>query len=66
MKDEYDFSGAERGKFHQPDAEFYFPVYLRPEIAQFIEKLAGKKGVEAEALVNDWLEKDIRIVEAAS
>ena len=66
MKDEYDFSGGERGKFYRPDAEFCLPVYLRPEIAQFIEKLARKKGVEADALVNDWLENDLRIVEAAS
>ena len=65
MKDEYDFSGAERGKFYEADAQFYFPVYLRPDIAQFIDKVAGKKGIESEALVNDWLERDIRIVEAA-
>ena len=28
MKEEYDFSEAERGKFYRPDAEFDVPVYL--------------------------------------
>ena len=28
MKDEYDFSNAERGKFYQPGAQLNIPVYL--------------------------------------
>jgi len=64
MKKEYDFSKGVRGKFYRPDAEFYFPVYLRPEIARFIEQKAEEKGRDTETLVNDWLEEDIRIVES--
>lgn len=28
MKEEYDFSNAERGKFYRPDAQLNIPVYL--------------------------------------
>ncbi len=30
MKQEYDFSGGERGKFYHAEAEFDIPVYLAP------------------------------------
>lgn len=30
MKDEYDFSGAERGRFYRPGAELAPPVHLAP------------------------------------
>ena len=63
MKQEYDFSKGERGKFYKPDADFYFPVYLEPDVASFIEKMAGEKGSDTETVVNDWLKEDIRIVE---
>ena len=66
MKQEYDFSKGERGKFYRPDAQFCFPVYLEPEVASFIEKVAGKKGSDTETVVNDWLKEDIRIVETVS
>jgi hypothetical protein len=32
MKNEYDFSKAERGKFHRPDAKFFMPIYLDEEV----------------------------------
>jgi hypothetical protein len=31
MKDEYDFSNAERGKFYRPDVQLIPPVRLDPE-----------------------------------
>jgi hypothetical protein len=64
MKKEYDFSKGERGKFYHPDAELNFPVYLKPEIAEFIHNLAGEKDMEVETIVNDWLRKDIEFVQA--
>ena len=36
MKDHYDFSVAERGKFYRADAEFHFPVYLEPDGSEFL------------------------------
>jgi hypothetical protein len=55
MKEEYDFSKGERGKFFYPDAELCLPVYLEPDIADFMRKLAGQKDTDIEKLVNDWL-----------
>lgn len=63
MKEEYDFSGGERGKFYHEDAEFDLPIYLEPDIAAFLQKMAIKKGVEVETVVNDWLRKDMTFIE---
>jgi hypothetical protein len=43
MKDHYDFSTAERGKFYHADAESQFPVYLEPDINDFLTELAAKR-----------------------
>ena len=40
MKKEYDFSKGVRGKFYNPDGEFNLPIYLEPEIAEFVDKLS--------------------------
>jgi len=32
MKDEYDFSNAERGRFYHPDMQLKLPVYLDQEV----------------------------------
>ena len=63
MKQEYDFSGGERGKFYHPEAELDIPVYLDPDIAIFVRKIAAQKGVDVETLVNDWLRKDMAFLE---
>jgi len=62
MKKEYDFSKGKRGKFYRPGAELNFPIYLEPEIADFMRNIAGKKGTDVETIVNDWLKKDIELV----
>ena len=41
MKAEYDFSKGKQGKFYHPDAEFHLPVYLDPDVAEFMNKLAN-------------------------
>ncbi len=43
MKKQYDFSKGERGKFYHPDVEFKLPIYLEPEVAQFLLKALQKK-----------------------
>ncbi|MFQ5651318.1 MAG: hypothetical protein ACE5IY_15385 [bacterium] len=55
MKKEYDFSKGERGKFYHPGTEINLPVYLEPEIAEFIQKYAREKNVGTETSVNEWL-----------
>jgi hypothetical protein len=64
MKKEYDFSKGERGKFYHPDAELNIPVYLEPDVAEFIRKLAEAKNKDIENIVNDWLRRDIRLIES--
>ncbi len=63
MKKEYDFSKGERGKFYDPDAELCLPIYLEPDIADSMRKLAGEKDTDIEKLVNDWLRKNIDLIE---
>ena len=64
MKKEYNFSKGERGKFYHKSAEFNIPIYLEPDIADFMHKLAGKKNVEVEKIVNDWLRRNIGLLES--
>ena len=59
----YDFSKGVRGKFHNPEGEFNLPIYLEPEIARFIDKLASEKRVDRSQIVNRLLEKDREIIE---
>jgi hypothetical protein len=65
MKDEYDFSKAERGKFHRPNAVLAPPVHLDPEVLAFLTARAQARGVSLSALVNALLKKDIELIEAA-
>ena len=64
MKEEYDFSKGERGKFYNPDARLNIPVYLDPDVADFMQKLADKKERNIENIVNEWLRKDIGLIES--
>jgi hypothetical protein len=63
MKQEYDFSGGERGKFYHADAALDIPIYLDPDIAVFVQKVATKKGVDVGTIVNDWIRKDMAFLE---
>jgi len=64
MKKEYDFSQGERGKFYHPDLELLVPVYLEKDIAEFLQELSERKGTNIEKIVNDWLRKDIDLVQS--
>ena len=57
MRQQYDFSGGDRGKFFHPQAEISLPVHLEPDVTAFLLKVAAEKGVEVETLVNDWMRK---------
>lgn len=62
MNAQYDFSHGERGKFYHPDATFHLPIYLEPDIAEFLQAIAVKKQIAVDELVNNWLRKDIELV----
>jgi hypothetical protein len=66
MKDEYDFSKAERGKFFRPDAKLDVPVYLDTDVRDYLEARAKGKGVEVNEIVNDLLRKDIAMIEGVN
>jgi hypothetical protein len=65
MKDEYDFSKAERGRFHRSDAVLTPPVHLEAEVLAFLTARAEARGVSLSELVNALLKKDIELIEAA-
>jgi len=63
MKDEYDFSSAERGKFYKSDTTLNLPVYLDADVLNYLSAKAKTKGVEVNVIVNDLLRKDIDLIE---
>jgi len=65
MKDEYDFSKGERGKFYRPGAKFNLPVYLDDDVLTYLTERAASKGIEVNQLINDMLKKDINLIETA-
>jgi len=65
MKDEYDFSEAERGRFYHKDAALVPPVHLDPDVLAFLTARAAARGVSLNELVNALLKKDIELIEAA-
>jgi hypothetical protein len=64
MKEEYDFSKGERGKFYRPGARFHLPVYLEEAVMGPLSAIAERKGVPVDELVNDLLKKELAIAES--
>ncbi|MGD1699880.1 hypothetical protein [Dapis sp. BLCC M229] len=60
MKSEYDFYQAQQGKFYHPDAKFDYPIYLEPDVEQFITKIAEQRKIDVQILVNEWLRNHIK------
>lgn len=65
MRDEYDFTKGERGKFYHPNAKLNLPVYLDDEVQTQLTELAKAKGVELSFLVSALLKKDIELIQMA-
>ncbi|WP_198264977.1 hypothetical protein [sulfur-oxidizing endosymbiont of Gigantopelta aegis] len=63
MKDEYDFTNAEQGKFYRPLDELDIPIYLDKEVKDFfIKKIRDKKQkFSLNETINSLLKKDIEI-----
>jgi len=64
MKQEYDFSKGERGKFFRENARLNLPVYLDEEVQSYLQERAKAKGTEVVQLVNEMLRQDIKLIEA--
>ena len=64
MEDQYDFSKAERGKFHRPGAKLNLPVYLDEEVREFVARIAENKHADISQVVNDLLKSDMDLAKA--
>jgi hypothetical protein len=63
MKDEYDFSEAERGKFYRPNTTLNLPVYLEEEVLAFIQSIAEKRDEDLSSVVNQLIRTDMKLAE---
>jgi hypothetical protein len=63
MKEEYDFTNAEQGKFYVPIEELDIPIYLDEEVKRFFLKKLKNKDMDLSlsSIVNALLLKDIEI-----
>jgi len=61
MKEEYDFSNAEQGKFYVPVENIQLPIYLDKDIIQYLNEKCLTTKESLQLLVNDLLRKDIEI-----
>ncbi|CAK0767880.1 conserved hypothetical protein [Gammaproteobacteria bacterium] len=63
MKDEYDFSDAEQGRFYRPIEELDIPIYLDKEVKDFFIKKLRVQGIKfsLNEVVNSLLKSDIAI-----
>ncbi len=62
MKDEYDFTNAEQGKFYRPLEELEIPIYLDSDIKRFfIEKMKDSANFSLNEIVNSLIKQDIEI-----
>ena len=57
MRDDYDFSKGERGKFYKPEARLRTPIYVDDEIRCFLEKEAKEKGIDFSEAANQIIRK---------
>ncbi len=65
MKAEYDFSHGEQGKFYDSKAAtFHYPVYLEPDVDNFLTKIAEEKNIDLSILVNELLRNNIKIIQS--
>lgn len=63
MKDSYDFSTAERGRFFRKGAPLVPPVHLDPEALDYLAERASARGISLSSLVNTLLKKSIELIE---
>ena len=63
MKEEYDFSKGERGKFYRPDIKLNLPVYLDEEVLAFVQDIARKRKTDLSSVVNQLIRGDMQLAE---
>ena len=63
MRDEYDFSKAERGRLYRPDAKLNLPVYLDEEVQAFVQAIAERRKTDLSTVVNQLLRGDMQLAD---
>lgn len=66
MKREYDFSKGVRGKFYRKGAELRLPIYLDAKLQAQVERLARKNGKDVSEMVNQFVRKEVEVIEEFS
>ena len=66
MKKEYDFSQGVRGKFYDPKAQLNLPIYLDIDVAKFVRDRTLAKKMDTQTFVNEWLRKEIDLIQSLS
>ena len=63
MKNEYDFTSAEQGKFYRPIEKLDIPIYLDKEVKKFfMDKIKNNnKDFSLNEIINALIKKDIEI-----
>jgi hypothetical protein len=63
MKEEYDFTNAEQGKFYRPVEDLDIPIYLDDEVKHYLLKNMKEKttNFSLSNLVNSLIKQDIEI-----
>ncbi len=61
MKKEYDFSKGVRGKFYHKGAQLRFPIYLKLNLQQRLERLAKTRHESMGDLVGRLLQKELQL-----
>ena len=64
MRQEYDFSKGERGRFYNENSRLILPVYLEEDVQSYLDERAESKGMDVSQLVNEMLRRDIALIEA--
>jgi cytidylate kinase len=63
MKREYDFSKAVRGKFYRKGAALRLPIYLDATLQEQVERLAEKNGRDVSEMVNQFVRKEMEVID---
>ena len=64
MKEEYDFSKAEQGKFYRPINELEIPVYLDKDVETFFFQKAAERNIDLKQVVDTILRKEMDLLKA--
>ena len=64
MKEEYDFSKAEQGKFYRPIDELEIPVYLEKDVEKFFYQRAAGRDIDLKQVIDTILRKEMDLLRA--